>query len=180
MDDPSPETGKRRKPEPPRRARGFARAATLAPEVLRTAGAKRGFAELRLVTEWESIVGADFAALCRPVKVTWRGRGAGLGAAIVLAATGARAPEVEMRAPELLERINAFYGYRAISRARIDQSRAGGRSAAGVAEDAEPWEGPPPAPVEGIADQRLALALARLGANVRAKARRAPKERTTE
>ncbi len=181
MDDPSPETKPKRKADPPRRAKGFERASALAPVALKGAGARRGFVELRLVTEWEAIVGAEFAALCRPVKVTWRGRGSGLGATLVVAASGARAPEVDMRAPKLLERVNAFYGYRAISHCRIDQSRAGARAVEpGLAEAAAPWEGPPPAPVEGIGDERLALALARLGANVRARARRNPKERTKQ
>lgn len=55
-----------RKPEQPkRRMRGFLRAADLAPEALKSGGAKRGFAELRLLTEWRAVVGEfspEFAA----------------------------------------------------------------------------------------------------------------------
>ncbi len=177
MNEETAEPAPKRKAEPPRRrAAGFLPAASLAPVVLRSVGAKRGFAELRLVTEWEAVAGARLAALCRPVKVSYRG-GAGLGATLVLAAPGARAPEVEMLAPALIERVNAFYGYRAVARIRIDQSAA-------AAKEAAPRRVAPPepalAPVDGIEDERLALALARLGANVRAKAAGRMDGRTTE
>lgn len=183
----------------PRKSRGFLRAGALAPAALKTVGAKRGFAELRLLTEWPAIAGAAVAAICKPVKVTYGRRDApGLGATLVVTTAGARAPEVEMSAPGIIERVNAFYGYRAVSRLAIDQSRAPAM-AAGFAEAQAPWTGPtagagrdgaagtgaearetdasgrsgdaaPRTP--GVADDRLALALARLGANVSARAAR--------
>ena len=159
-----------------RKARGFMRAAELTPGALKSAGAKRGFAELRLLTEWRAVVGEAVARVCRPVKVTYRGRGGpGLGATLVVTAEGARAPEIEMRKAQILERVNAFYGYRAVSRLSIDQSRSAmmDDGAAGFADAKTEWRGPDvkAKPVEGVADESLALALGRLGANVAAKAR---------
>lgn len=159
-----------------RKAKGFLRAAELTPNALKSAGAKRGFAELRLLTEWRAVVGEALARVCRPVKVTYRGRsGPGLGATLVVTAEGARAPEVEMRKAQIIDRVNAFYGYRAVSRLAIDQSRSGAIGAAGFAEPETEWSGPDvkAKPVDGVADERLALALGRLGANVAAKARAA-------
>ncbi|MEX2520333.1 MAG: DUF721 domain-containing protein [Paracoccaceae bacterium] len=180
MSDETPEPKRARKPSvsrppAPRRGRGFLSAAELAPTVLKSTGAKRGFAELRLLTEWRAVVGEALAGVCRPLKVSYGGRsGAGLGATLVIAAEGARAPEIEMQKTRIIERVNTFYGYRAISRIAIDQSRAPLlRMPNGMAETATPFEGPPPQPVAGVADDHLALALARLGANVRAKSRRA-------
>lgn len=172
-----PKPGRKAEP-PPKRRMAFVSAGALAPAALRSVGAKRGFAELRLVTEWEAVAGPALAALCRPLKVTYRA-GGGLGATLVVAAEGARAPELEMQAPALIERVNAFYGYRAVARLRIDQSRAG---AASPAAAPAPGSAPevPPAPVDGIADEALALALGRLGANVRAKARRLSTGRNAE
>lgn len=111
------------------------------------------------------------------MKVRYGGRG-GLGAALVVTAEGARAPEVEMQRGRIIERVNAFYGYRAIARVEIDQSRAGlmqepeRRSSA----SSRSIDGPAPEPlqVSDVADPALALALGRLGANIRAKAARAP------
>lgn len=168
-------------PAPPkRRARGFARAADLAAPTLKQAGAKRGFAELRLLTEWRVIVGEALAGVCRPIKVSYKGRTTSLGATLYIAAEGARAPELAMQEPQIVERVNQFYGYRAISRLMIDQSRSG-MLAAGFSEkpdaytqdhpkQAEPSHGR--VPVEGVTDERLRLALARLGANISAKSNR--------
>ena len=166
-----------RKPTPPppeRKARGFLRAGDLTPAALKSAGAKRGFAELRLLTEWRAVVGEAIANICRPIKVTYGRSGPGLGATLVVTAEGARAPEVDMQKERIIDRVNALYGYRAVSRLSIDQSRAPmmAKAAAGFAEDGAAWTGPVPKPVEGVKDEDLALALARLGANVSAKARK--------
>ncbi|QIE56268.1 DUF721 domain-containing protein [Pikeienuella piscinae] len=164
----------RTRPAPERRAKGFLRAAELTPSALKSCGARRGFAELRLLTEWRAVVGEALASICRPMKVTYRSRG-GLGASLILTTEGARAPEVEMQKTRIIDRVNAFYGYRAVSRIVIDQSRAPMMRAApaGLAEAPAKWEGAPPAPVKDVADPGLALALARLGANVKAKTARA-------
>lgn len=164
-----------------RKARGFLRAGELTPTALKTAGAKRGFAELRLLTEWRAVVGDALARVCRPVKVSYSRKGPGLGATLIVTAEGARAPEIDMQKDRILEKVNAFYGYRAVSRLSIDQSRAPMMTAAaGMAEDASAWTGPDrkpaPKPVEGVEDEGLALALARLGANVTAKARKSKPE----
>lgn len=176
----TPAKNKANPPKPERKARGFMRMAELTPNALKSAGAKRGFAEFRLVTEWRAVVGEALARICRPVKVSYSRSGPGLGATLVLTAEGARGPEIEMQKATIIEKVNAFYGYRAVSRLSIDQSRSPMMSApvAGMAEAASGWTGPgitarQPKPVEGFADEGLALALARLGANVSAKARNA-------
>lgn len=169
-EDPAHGRGKS-KPAPPRKSRGFLHAAALTPAALKSVGARRGFVEARLLTDWRGIMGETLGALCRPVKVSYAGGSPSLGATLVVTTEGARAPEVEMRRPQIIERVNAFYGYRAISRLRIDQSRA----AMGFAENRAAFEGPAPTarPIDGVEDERLALALGRLGANIRLKAARA-------
>ncbi|MEM7545023.1 MAG: DUF721 domain-containing protein [Pseudomonadota bacterium] len=167
-----------------RRAVGFLRASELAPNALKTAGAKRGFAELRLLMEWRDVVGEALASVCRPVKVSYGGRGGpGLGASLVVTTEGARAPEVEMQKTRIIEKVNVFYGYRAISRLVIDQSRSATpplpstARQTGFAEAAEPWTGADEStqirekPVSGVEDERLGLALSRLGTNIRARQR---------
>lgn len=190
MADDTPEPAKRRKADrkassgpPARKARGFLRASELTPGALRSTGARRGFAEARLLTEWRAVVGEALDAVCRPVRVSYGARSIGLGATLVVTAEGARAPEIEMQKTRIIERVNAFCGYRMVSRLVIDQSRSGGMGAKaeapGMAEAATPFEGAPAGPeaalepVPGVEDERLALALARLGANIRAKATRA-------
>lgn len=127
-----------------RGGRGFAHASAASAATLRKAAGKRGFAETRVLTDWDAIAGPALAPLCRPLKVSF-GSG-GFGATLVVLAEGALAPEVEMQAPRLVERINAHYGYRAVARIRITQT-APGLSAApstGFAEPAPGFARPPP------------------------------------
>jgi hypothetical protein len=127
-------------PAPPaaRKARGFLHAAALSSEPIRTAFSRRGFAETRVLTDWPEVVGDALAPLCRPVKVTYAA--GGFGATLVVLAEGARAPEVEMLGPRIIERVNAFYGYRAVSRFKVVQTAsgmgAGGGAGMGAGEGA--------------------------------------------
>lgn len=97
---------------------------------LAQAAARRGFAEPDVLLRWPEIVGAALAPACRPVKVIY-GRAPALGATLLVEADGPRAIEIEHLAPRILERINQYYGYRAVSRLSISQA---GGAACGFAE----------------------------------------------
>lgn len=99
---------------------GFRHAGTAAAPWLREVSARRGFAEPRILTDWDDILGPALAPVCRPVKVTYSGRG--FGATLIVLAAGARAPEVQMLAPRIIERVNGHYGYRAVSRIKVTQT----------------------------------------------------------
>ncbi len=159
----------------PRRMRGFEPAAGLLREPIRKAGETRGFAITRLLTHWPEIAGRDLAELCRPVKVGY-GKG-GLGATLTVLASGAAAPLVQMQLPALKERVNACYGYAAISRVQVTQT-----AAQGFAEAQTPFTNPniaAPSPqalsrarqvvgtlTDGVGDNGLKEALERLAENV--------------
>lgn len=104
-----------------RRMRGFERTSSLLSSRIRKAGETRGFAVSRLLTHWEEVVGADIAAVARPVEVSY-GRSNGFGATLVLLTTGAQAPMLEMQKERIREKVNATYGYAAISRIRLTQT----------------------------------------------------------
>lgn len=103
---------------------GFKPTAKFITSQVRSASETRGFAQSRILTHWEEIAGSEIAAIARPVEVSY-GRG-GFGATLVLLTTGARAPMIEMRAEEIRARINAVYGYNAITRLRITQTATTG------------------------------------------------------
>lgn len=107
-----------------RRSRGFLQTGGLVSGRIRKASEKRGFAEVRLLTNWVEIVGQDVASFVMPVKVSYAREG--IGATLTVSAEGARAPELQMMLPELRDKVNACYGYSAISRIRITQSGAQG------------------------------------------------------
>lgn len=158
----------------PKRRSGFKRAATLMQSRIRSAGESRGFAVSRLLTHWPDIVGTDIARAARPVEVTY---GRGIGATLTVLTTGAEAPMLEMQKETIRERVNACYGYAAISRVRLTQTAATGFAEGRADFDhapkvAEP-ELIPEAVVEkahdatsGVSDPSLRSALERLGAHI--------------
>lgn len=105
---------------PARRKRGFERTGSLVASQIRTAGESRGFAVSRLLTHWEDVVGAEIARVARPVKVGY-GR-QGLGATLTVLVPGAVAPMIEMQKQAILDKVNACYGYAAISRVHLTQT----------------------------------------------------------
>lgn len=168
---PSPDT---------RRMRGFEPAAGLVRAPVRKAGESRGFAVARLLTHWPEVVGDEIAAQTRPVKVGY-GKG-GLGATLTLLTIGPAAPLVQMQLEQIRERVNACYGYNAISRILLTQTAATG-FAEGQASFAPAPKPAPPAPdpvaarraeaaVSAVSDPDLRAALALLGQNVLSRARR--------
>ena len=104
--------------------KGFKRTATLLSDRIRSASESKGFAQSKLLTHWAEIAGADVASIARPVEVSY-GRG-GMGATLTLLTTGAQAPMLEMQKEQLRAKVNAIYGYNAISRVRITQTAATG------------------------------------------------------
>ena len=103
-----------------KRGAGFRRTSALIEQKLRNAGESRGFAITRLLTHWSEIVGAPVAEICTPVKVSYAQKG--FGATLVVLTTGPQAEILAMQLPQLREKVNACYGYNAISRIRITQT----------------------------------------------------------
>lgn len=160
--------------------RGFKRTASVLSERIRRAGESRGFAVSRVLTHWAEVAGPEIAAIARPVEVTY-GRG-GLGATLTVLTTGPQAPMLEMQKERLRERVNAAYGYNAVSRIRITQTAPVG-FAEGQAQFAPAKPEAPPQPteaeaagirgtVEPVGDGDLRAALERLGRNVLIKSKR--------
>ena len=162
-----------KQPRPKSTTRGFSRAAALMQPRIRKASEDRGFAVTRLLTHWTEVVGEAIAKIATPVNVSY-GKG-GMGATLTLLTTGAQAPMLEMQKEQIREKVNACYGYRAISRVRITQTAptgfADGRAVFTPAPAAKktPSEAVQSAAKtlsEGVESDDLRAALAALGANV--------------
>ncbi|MCR9109539.1 DciA family protein [Marivita sp. XM-24bin2] len=164
---------------PPRNGQthGFKRTSSLLQTQIRKTSETRGFAQSRLLTHWAEIAGEDIAAISRPVDVRY-GRG-GFGATLTLLTTGANAPILEMQKEKLREKVNAVYGYNAISKVRITQTAATGFSEGQVSFDhrSKSARDDTPAPIlpeaqtlaDGVQDDGLRAALERLATNVYSK-----------
>ena len=102
----------------------------------------------------------------------------GMGATLTLLTTGAQAPMLEMQKEQIREKVNACYGYRAISRVRITQTAPVGFSEGRVAFEPAPKQHKTLDPAvqsaaktlsRDVEDDGLRAALAALGANVLSK-----------
>ena len=123
---PSVKLGAVKKPAKPRikkpfKRKGFLQAGSLLEVGLRQSMAKRGFGESRVLTHWAEIVGADIARIAEPLKLNYPKDG--FGADLVVLCVGANAPLVQMQIPDIIERVNSCYGYRAITRVKVTQTR---------------------------------------------------------
>lgn len=160
-----------------RRSRGFLQTGGLLTNRIRGASERRGFAETRLLTHWAEIVGQSIATIARPIKVSYAREG--FGATLTILASGAHAPELQMLLPKLQEKVNACYGYNAISRVRITQTTEHGfaESTSGFRhETAKPLKpistqqsNTLKSSIEPIGDAGLRAALEKLGNNVLSK-----------
>lgn len=95
----------------------------LAAEVAKVAApalGKRGFGAAQLITEWDSIVGSAWAEKVTPDRLSFPAGERRDGTLRVRVAAGL-GPEVQHSAPLLLERINGFFGYRAVARLALVQ-----------------------------------------------------------
>ena len=162
-----------KQPRPKGTTRGFSRAATLMQTRIRKASEDRGFAVSRLLTHWAEVVGQATASVATPVGVSY-GKG-GIGATLTVLTTGAQAPMLEMQKEQIREKVNACYGYSAISRVRITQTAPTGFADGRVAFTPAPKPKKTPSDAvqsaaktlsEGIESDELRRALSALGANV--------------
>lgn len=107
------------------------------PNITRKAFKRFGFPATAILTDWAAIVGAELAAYTRPERIKWRKVSpnddaemmnkarvarATNSATLVLRVDGARAVELQHKAPQLIERVNAYFGYRAITDLRLVQA----------------------------------------------------------
>lgn len=100
---------------------GQARAiADLMPEVGRTAFRRFGFVQSSVVTRWPEIVGARHARVCSPESIRFP-PGEKSDGILQLVVAPAHAPMIQHVVPEIIERVNRFFGYKAVAKAKIRQ-----------------------------------------------------------
>ena len=96
-------------------------AARLLGKVMDPALRRRGFAEAEVVERWADIIGADLADVCVPEKLSFS-RNQAAGGTLHLRVAGAAGLRLQHQLPQIIDRVNAFYGYRAVGRVRLLQA----------------------------------------------------------
>lgn len=130
-----------------------------------------GFAHGDLVAQWSAIVGDDIAARCSPGKLSWpRGRDAGNrqaeGATLAVRADRGAGLALSYETTSIIERINAFFGYQAVSGIKVVQGDRPVRKTSSHPEPVIPSAQTVTAvsaKTSGISDESLRMALDRLG-----------------
>ena len=106
-----------------RKRGGQARAISeLMPEIGRTAFRRFGFVQSSVVTRWPEIVGPTHAKVCAPEAIRFP-PGEKNDGILQLVVVPAHAPLIQHVLPEIIERVNRFFGYNAVSRAKIRKAR---------------------------------------------------------
>ena len=82
---------------------------------------RRGFAQGAVVNEWAAIVGVHLAAHTAPEKIIPAEGGREEGTLHLRVDSGALAIELQHLEPQLIERVNGYFGYRAVSRVKLAQ-----------------------------------------------------------
>jgi hypothetical protein len=138
---------------------------------------KYGFSTASLIMDWPAVVGTEIAACAVPERIRWphaaeqaddegtSTSGRRSGAVLTLRVDGAKALDIQYRGQQIIERINAYFGYAAIAQIRVIQvpiartlnQRVPRLPALPLTRE-----------VAGVADAGLRDALARLGAEIRA------------
>ena len=106
--------------EPPRRNSGLV---SFGADVRKLVGpllGKKGLLQADILSHWTDILGFELASGVKPFSVSFSKKTAG-AVLTVTAFSGAYAVEFTARKPQIIERLNSYFGYEAISDIRIKQ-----------------------------------------------------------
>lgn len=90
-------------------------------KLTRPALKKRGFAAADILLHWDRIVGRQLAQYSCPEKLGFA-RQSNRDAVLKLRVAPGHAPEIMHLEPQIVEKINAFFGYRAVARLQLIQA----------------------------------------------------------
>ena len=108
-----------RKP-PKTRTNKMKRLSTLIDPMIAPSAKERGFAIGRIVSHWHDIVG-DMASWCRPDAVSFP-RDSRTDGTLRLQIASGRGPQAQAMSDVIIDRVNANFGYRAISQISLIQT----------------------------------------------------------
>ncbi|RAU23065.1 DUF721 domain-containing protein [Paramagnetospirillum kuznetsovii] len=147
-----------------RRTYGMVSVAVPMERVTRPVFGKHGFAGGALVVDWPAIVGSVVASHTLPIRVKFPPKDRAEGSLVVKVDSGAYALEVQHLEPLILERINGYFGWKAVARLKLVQGPlpTPPKKAVKTVVAAQPSPGLA-AKLDAVEDPDLREALARLG-----------------
>ena len=133
-----------------------------------------GFAYAQILTHWRTIVGPELAEFCRPERLRWpsgqeriKHERRRLGGTLTVRVEGPAAIELQHESPHVIERLNTYYGYQAVTALKIVQGPIDRSSDQAGYKRLDPLPPEAEARLEGeldqVEDEALRHALTRLG-----------------
>lgn len=83
---------------------------------------KKGFVETDILTNWQDIIGEDLANFTSPLKIDFKPQQRLNGILHLEVPSGAFALEIQHKEKIILQKINTYFGYNAVSSIRIIQN----------------------------------------------------------
>lgn len=83
---------------------------------------KNGFVETDILTNWDEIIGGQLADFSFPQKIVFQKNKKNDGCLYLIVPSGAFAVEIQHREKYILEKINRYFGYNAVSSLKIIQN----------------------------------------------------------
>ncbi len=157
-----------RQPKPePQRGNRVRPVSELLPDVGRAAFRKFGFVQHSVVSRWCEIVGERYARVSAPESIRFP-PGKRAGGVLALVVAGAHAPMMQHIAPEIVERVNRFFGYPAVERLTIRHGQVKRPDRVAPRPELQPVSEELGINLRGIADPELKAVLESLAAGVAA------------
>lgn len=153
-----------------RRARGLRSVSESVAGLTKPLFAKRGLADGRIAKDWPEIVGPELSERTLPEKIAYSPHKSVDGALVLRTDSGALALELQHLTPFLIERVNSYFGYRAVASIKLVQGPLPHRPKPEAPKPPRPLEPEEEASLDqaldGITDPELREVLERLGRSI--------------
>ncbi|WNO53939.1 DUF721 domain-containing protein [Stakelama saccharophila] len=151
--------------EAPRRHGGPRAVADLVPDIGRAAFRRFGFVQSSVVSRWNEIVGERYARVSSPESIRFP-RGERTEGVLSLVVAGAHVTMMQHIAPEIIERVNRFFGYPAVARVQFRQGEVKRATRPKPQPRPEPGESELRSGLRGIEDDELRDVLGALAVSI--------------
>ncbi|UZK65130.1 DUF721 domain-containing protein [Sphingomonas sp. M1-B02] len=149
----------------PQRANRARSVSEMLPDVGRATFRKFGFVQHAVVSRWAEIVGERYARVSTPESIRFP-QGQRAEGVLSLLVSGAHAPMMQHIAPEIIERVNRFFGYQAVARLSIRHGDVKRIEKRAPAPELKPLSAAMGDSLRGIVDPELKQVLEALAAGV--------------
>jgi hypothetical protein len=151
------------------RRMGLRNVAPLVGNLTRPMVRKRGFFQTEIILHWAEIVGRDLEQFTMPLKYTPPPKESMGGGTLLIRVVGPVAIELQHRMPQIIERVNSYFGYRAIHKITMLQGDISRPERAAIGPVKAPEAELPKnseASIARIEDPHLREVLTRLGRHI--------------